>query len=76
MTLIPDEDAISGTYFNQYDWSEIDSRPLQSGDILYWPGTHAAYVTSVPTSGGYVVVNSIGVSHMSASQWSGVISET
>jgi len=75
-TIIPNTAGIDGSYFTEYSWSEIDSRPLQEKDILYWPGTHAAYVTSVPYSGGYVDVNNIGVSHMSASQWSGVISET
>jgi hypothetical protein len=74
-TLRPYEDAISSTYFIQYDWSQVDS--LQTGDILYWPSTHAVYVTSVPRDQqGYVVANSIGVSHMSASQWEGVISES
>jgi hypothetical protein len=75
-TLIPNENGIDGSYFDQYDWSEINSRPLLSNDILYWPGYHAAYVTSVPHDGqGYVIVDSIGVAHMSASQWQGVIYE-
>ncbi|GEM_PF-6182484 len=75
-TMIPNVSGIDGSYFVSYDWSEIDSRLLLFGDILYWPGTHAAYVTSVPSSGGYVDVNNIGVAHMSASQWEGVIYET
>lgn len=75
-TLIPNENGIDGNYFNTFEWSEINSRPLQFGDILYWPGTHAAYVTSVPWSGGSVDVDNIGVAHMSASQWNGVINET
>jgi hypothetical protein len=75
-TLIPDQSGIDGTYFREISWTYVDS--LQTGDILYWTGVHAAYVYSNPPKdgSGHVIVGSIPVAHMSASQWQGVIYET
>lgn len=62
--------GIDGLYFQQYDWSERDSvgHQLASGDILYWPGTHAAYVVSDGRDPytHIVNVNNITVQHTAA----------
>jgi hypothetical protein len=74
-TLIPNANDIDFGYFREIDWASVDS--LQIGDILYWPGTHAAYVTSVSRDAqGHVIIDNISVAHMSASQWVGVIYES
>lgn len=75
VTLIPSENAISTAYFRELLWSEKKDS-LQYGDILYWPGTHAMYVTSTPTKDaqGHIIESSIYVDHTAAS-WDDVYTD-
>ena len=75
MTLIPNSNGIDLSYFDQRDWGQVDS--ILPSDILYWPGTHAAYVQSVSyyDQYGHVITDSIHVQH-TATAWNQVYTES
>jgi hypothetical protein len=65
MTFMPNDNGISPTYFDQYNWSERDNAEhgLTEHDIICWTG-HAAYVLAAPRDGNQaVIVDQIHVAH-------------